>query len=194
MYEPKLGRFTTRDPLPQAGMVVLGGLSPAAQAALLQQYAYAENNPVNRIDPSGLISCYCGEAAAQAYAVGPIDALTARRLAMEALALAQKEAPGLPGGMAGLHNGAADAFRHCYWSCRMAQEIGAKQAKSVGDVHEACSKGPATEEAMDQANNAYGRSIGVRGNDCRGICLLGVGNGSLQTSVGGKPPRVGGYY
>ncbi|MBI5285925.1 MAG: RHS repeat-associated core domain-containing protein, partial [Chloroflexi bacterium] len=36
-YDPQLGRFLQRDPLP-----------------LLQRYAYVGNNPVNRIDPSGL--------------------------------------------------------------------------------------------------------------------------------------------
>src|SRR5688572_16047328 len=48
----------------------------------------------------------------------PITAYRASEIATESLAAAQ--ATGLPG----LHNGPADAWRHCYWNCRMAQTVG----------------------------------------------------------------------
>ena len=54
MYMPTLARFTSRDPLADAEVPVLGGLSPAVQAAIIQQYAYANNSPANFMDPSGL--------------------------------------------------------------------------------------------------------------------------------------------
>jgi RHS repeat-associated protein len=46
MYDPSGGRFVQRDPWPGA----------LIQPSSLQRYAYAENNPVNFIDPSGLKS------------------------------------------------------------------------------------------------------------------------------------------
>jgi RHS repeat-associated protein len=39
-YDPELGRFLAQDPLP-----------------LIHRYAYVDNNPVNEIDPLGLVSC-----------------------------------------------------------------------------------------------------------------------------------------
>ena len=45
-YDPSLGRFLTADPLAGA----------ATQPQTLNRYAYALNNPVNRVDPTGLAS------------------------------------------------------------------------------------------------------------------------------------------
>ncbi len=46
MYMPELGRFTARDPMPEDGVLV-GGLPQ-------NSYWYANNNPLNMADPSGL--------------------------------------------------------------------------------------------------------------------------------------------
>jgi RHS repeat-associated protein len=189
-YRPSLGRWPNRDPLGEPGCELLRGRRGKLRGDEPNLYAFVRNNPVGRIDFLGLLGnpnpkpdpCPCGEAAAQIAAVGPIDANTARRLANEALAAAR--ASGLPG----LRNGPADAFRHCFWSCRMAQEIGAGQAKEVGDTHERCNKNPAGEESMDQANNATGRGFGTPGANCHDLCLQAARNGTLQTSPGGTPP------
>ncbi len=45
-YDPAIGRFLTRDPLP--------GSALAPQS--LNPYPYVGNNPVNRVDPSGMLS------------------------------------------------------------------------------------------------------------------------------------------
>jgi len=45
-YDPATGRFTTRDPFP--------GEEDNPQS--LNRYVYAENNPINRIDPSGKLA------------------------------------------------------------------------------------------------------------------------------------------
>jgi hypothetical protein len=125
---------------------------------------------------------------AQVLAVGPLDALTAKKLASEAFSVAYSVGAGLPGGHSGAHNGAEDAFRHCYWSCRMTQEIGADQASTVGTVHEDCGGGPAAETAMDMFNNAIGISVGMAAgstlaSDCRDGCLYEVLSGGAQTSL-----------
>ncbi len=198
-YRTALGRssWPNRDPLGEPGFELLLRRKPSIRGSGANLYLFVRNSPISTVDFLGLDAfpvppggfptgpknpCPCGEAAAQIAAVGPLDANTARRLANEALAAAR--ASGLPG----LHNGQADAFRHCFWSCRMAQEIGAGQAKDVGDTHERCNKNPAGEEAMDQANNATGRGFGTPGADCNAQCLQAARDGTLQTSPSGTPP------
>lgn len=105
----------------------------------------------------------------QVLGVGPVDALKVLPLVEQSKKAAQES--GLPG----LHNGEADALRHCYWSCEMTQAIGSEQAKRVGDVHEACGKGPPQETNMDLKNNAVGRTLGNSSQaDCRNECAAAV--------------------
>jgi len=59
MYSPVLNRFTSRDPLPLEGEPdILYGESWVKRNVTMRMnpYAYVENNPANRIDPSGLQS------------------------------------------------------------------------------------------------------------------------------------------
>ncbi len=61
MYQPKLGRFMSRDPMPENGITVLSPV-PDMRKYYKQdeerehEYVYAQNNPINRIDSSGLCS------------------------------------------------------------------------------------------------------------------------------------------
>jgi len=89
-----------------------------------------------------------------------------------------------------LHNGAGDAYRHCYWNARMAIDLGAARAKTIADNHEADSQGPASEIAMDLANNASGRAIGLaapgatkeaRYDSSEVTCRTQASNGTLVT-------------
>jgi hypothetical protein len=104
--------------------------------------------------------------------VGPWDAYKAKSLADRALTRAQET--GLPG----LHNGPADAWRHCYWNCTMTAEIGEDQAKIIADNHEIHGGGPAIESQMDYHNNHEGRACG--GVDCDQCCQGRLDAGQLR--------------
>jgi RHS repeat-associated protein len=177
-YSAEVGRWLSRDPLSRAELREGPNL-----------YRYVRNRPSIFGDLLGL-KCPCGENLTAASALGLADATRASILASEAIREAQNAASRLPGGLAGINNGAADAFRHCLWSCKMAQNLddGARDAKAMGDIHEACGSNPPAEQAMDQHNNAVGRSLFNPGVDCSSACMQAATDGTLQTSVGGTPP------
>ncbi|MEA2569388.1 MAG: hypothetical protein QOI24_1389 [Acidobacteriota bacterium] len=128
-----------------------------------------------------------GEKVAAVVGVGPIDATTAWNISTEALAAAN--ASGLPGVGS---DGPGDAYRHCFWNCRMTAEIGADQAQTIATSHETHGEGSTLSHAMDFFNNRVGRS-------CSGDCdqcarsklaageLLVFENGKLVPSGGVKP-------
>ncbi len=90
--------------------------------------------------------------------VGLIPGYRAKELAAEALEAAQQT--GLPG----LHNGPADAWRHCYWNCRMTNVIGKDDAAFIAKNHEEqAENNPTAERMMDTWNNQEGQ-------DCSGNC------------------------
>jgi hypothetical protein len=146
-------------------------------------YSYASNNPINRVDPEGLKDCPCGEAFTQVSTVGAINAWKANNIADDAILSTQNS------GLSGINNGEADAYRHCYWSCSMAQEIGSENAKLVGDIHELCGHGPPDEDAMDYNNNSIGRRLGRLGANCPTACFSAVKYGTLQIWPGEAPRR-----
>jgi hypothetical protein len=82
-------------------------------------------------------------------------------------------------GLTGIYQGPADAFRHCHWNCRMAQEIGLVQAETVGTLHEACNPdADAIDIKMDTNNNNVGRSKASNG-DCAISCMEALQNNEL---------------
>jgi hypothetical protein len=117
-----------------------------------------------------------GELAGAVWGVGPWDAYKAKQLADRALRRAQET--GLPG----LHNGLADAWRHCYWNCTMTAEIGADQAETVATNHERHGGGPENENRMDFHNNAQGRACG--GSNCDQCCQSDLDSGQLRVIDG----------
>lgn len=56
MYSPTLGRFLSRDPLPQETepVILYDSEKSEWQRTMINMYRYASSNPVNRVDPSGL--------------------------------------------------------------------------------------------------------------------------------------------
>lgn len=181
MYNPELGRFMQRDP---RGTIIspftqlnsvgeprnLNGFLPREEYNPHLQYKdgmsiyeYVGSQPTYYSDPSGLgrkkqprkkCDCPNGEEATAVAAVGPSDA-------WHAGVTLNDEARGKSGDLTrgnGFGGPSTDALRHCYWSCRMAQDIGEKQAEEVGDIHERCKKNnPPLEEQQDLDNNRHGR-------------------------------------
>ena len=86
----------------------------------------------------------------------PDDAAAIERDAKKALAEAEKRFGG-----GSLHNGAGDAFRHCYWSALLARDIGKDGAVRFTNAHEDFPGNPAREKDMDLNNNTVGVEIGA---------------------------------
>jgi len=151
-------------------------------------FCYVKNSPLIMYDYLGLsygryYTCKVEEMCDAILSVGPFDALTAIYLASEAKSVASKVKGKNGKTLRGEHNGPQDAFRHCYWSCRMVQELGKDQAKEIGDNHERCDFGqPQDERDMDEHNNAQGRAV-KQGEDCQSHCLNLLEDGSLQTKL-----------
>jgi hypothetical protein len=110
------------------------------------------------------------------WGAGPIDAYRAKELADEALKAAQQT--GLPG----LLNGPADAWRHCYWNCRMAQVIGEEDAADIAENHEKHGGNTTAERMMDTWNNEEGRECS---GDCDTCCQSKLDAGELWVLYGG---------
>ncbi len=186
-YQPTTGRWLSPDPLTELAFGKVGLANVPKGRSDSNPYRFVRNNPASHADMLGLLcikSCPCGEEATAINAVGAIRAFRAWRLSEEAKDMTRRT--GLRGGM----NGPADAFRHCYWSCRMAQELSTLLAEIIGDIHERCRSGKPAENAMDLANNKSGRDFATRGADCYGLCLGAVYEGSLVLSPVGIPPSL----
>ncbi len=88
-------------------------------------------------------------------------------------------------GLIGPHLGPRDAFRHCVWSCCMAQKMGATEAEKFGTAHE--NSNPSSiphDNKMDLHNNSMGRSLGAPSADCEAACRSAVTSGRLRTIRG----------
>lgn len=83
-------------------------------------------------------------------------------------------------GLPGPYQGQQDAFRHCYWSCRLSQNLSAADAETVTDTHEQCSVNDMNDHKMDFHNNRKGHDAGARsGTDCKEECLTLLSVGQL---------------
>lgn len=110
--------------------------------------------------------------------VGPYDAWVAKGVAMEALTEAKKT------GLSGPGDGPMDAWRHCFWNCRMTEEIGKEQAKLVADAHETHDKiGTEISHKMDYHNNYEGRKLKGK---CKSQTWTKLSTGYLRVIENGK--------
>jgi RHS repeat-associated protein len=140
-----LGRWTRRDPI---GYVDGPSL-----------YAYVQARALFATDPFGLERASWPERLCCVRFAGPISCKVAWELSREALHRTRTLFPQDP-----LVDSEGDAFRHCYWSCRMAASfwIGPNEAKDIGDCHEeADPNNPPASKFMDLWNNRIGRWMGV---------------------------------
>lgn len=83
-----------------------------------------------------------------------------------------------------LHNGAGDAFRHCWWSGLMYRHLGQGPATGIAEDHEAFNPSTEEEYLMDTYNNMKGRVSGLNSSTdygSRNICLDWARNGGLVT-------------
>jgi len=162
-YSPSLGRFTTEDPI---------GLNGGNN-----MFSFVKNNPLNLNDKYGLI-CIINERITALLSVGPISSYIGG-VTLRNEAWRESQATGLSGQI----DGAQDAWRHCYWSCRMAQEIGVIDALLIGGIHEECNKQKCEIKKMDMHNNYIGLKSALHGsNDCKLNCWAALIYGNLQTS------------
>ena len=174
-YNPSFGRWISRDPITENSTSL---------------YSYVQNDPVRQTDVFGLeggVSTAISvvqEGAQDALNVGPANTVAAAAMAVAAIITGQQA------GLLGAHNGAQDAFRHCYWSCLMASYLGSGVAKQISDEHENNGNAngqPPNEAAMDQNNNAAGQSCGKPcpnnsssgANHCATCCRNKLSSGQL---------------
>jgi RHS repeat-associated protein len=179
-YSPAYGRFISEDPI---------GFSGGANV-----YAYVHGDPVNYTDRLGLEPPDREEMARAVWNLGGVaNAALAFALSEKARNIATASGLPDPG------NGAQDAFRHCLWSCFMADALGERASKLVGDEHENAGdrRGQLrTERLMDEANNEAGRQcaaerrMGGRKDEdppeCKDLCFDRLVKGQLF-DMGGKP-------
>ncbi|CAB9529677.1 expressed unknown protein [Seminavis robusta] len=130
--------------------------------------------------PPKLVSCTNGNSWAErghlVAAIGPYDSWVAKDVSEEAWEVSGDT--NLPGE----HSGKRDAFRHCYFTCRLTQEIGLEQALEAGDIHESCFFQTQEDQDMDLHNNRVGSELGDGTDDsdeCNTGCLQAVEDENL---------------
>jgi len=137
-------------------------------------YAPIGNNPIRYYDPNGL------------QVIEGIDAIyqTDIPTAWKADGFADETtADPTYRRLPGKHNGPADAYRHCLWSCKMAKNFGAVKAQAIGDIHEKHGVSPPGEVCMDKCNNREGRKCAAT-KSCENCCLYKLRYGRLCKHAG----------
>jgi hypothetical protein len=165
-YDPGVQRWINRDPV-----VELGGRN---------LYRFVRNSPPSRLDPWGLSppKAPVGEKLDCVRDCGIAKTRKAAKLAEEAIKETRKLFPGAKG-----EDDYADAFRHCYWACRLEREIGAECAEKVLENHETANEKMHQQSEksaeMDRQNDAVGLRLGEEKGDCGDLCKKALFDGTL---------------
>ncbi|MDY7011717.1 MAG: hypothetical protein SVV80_13350 [Planctomycetota bacterium] len=146
-------------------------------------YQYVGSNPLIHQDPTGLYYGYNPDDCEKKYCLnecGLWKCNKAKRQANKALRKAQELFP-----EDSLHNGEGDAWRHCYWNCKMVRKIGTHCAKYIADQHEEAGSRaeppqPKAEADMDYHNNHIGRQLASQEGSCSGLCMQALKDGKLK--------------
>ncbi len=149
-YDPRLGRFTSEDPIG-----LRGGLN---------LYHYVFNNPAKSTDPFGKVATefkYC--------ALHPYNCAVSLGCAMNARLEAAMIDPDMNGYQ---DNSETNAMVHCTWACCLTQKLGGQHAINITENHEADVPPPNTcDSNMDRHNNMQGVALGGNaGIDCNALC------------------------
>ncbi|HKY36890.1 MAG TPA: RHS repeat-associated core domain-containing protein [Polyangiaceae bacterium] len=152
-YDPSVGRWVSKEPLRFAGGSNF--------------YVYAFNDPVNWIDPNGLLP-FWSEQVALEWIKHQLDRLTSYPDAVDAFSKNY-------GNMRDANTIGADKYFHCMANCEAAARGRADVAGVISDgrewVDENLKGDPANACAADQAANRHGRNSGADDEyQCRQAC------------------------
>lgn len=151
-YDPRTGRFLTRDTLRFAGL-----------DANLFRYSYGD--PVNMVDRNG----HLGIGTIVAAGLAALAALTAPG-ALDAAPIAADAGNQYPGAGS---SGPGDAIRHCTWSCEMTKGMDSFRAWVAGMGNEALGAltgQPWNDLVQDVHNNEVGRELGREQQEAEKEC------------------------
>jgi hypothetical protein len=172
-------------PMPAAKILTAAAIGALAAAAWTAAPAHAAATPTVTIEHEEEdYGSDLGEIWNCVWAVGPIDCGTAKGAATDAEAATVEEVNWGNFTHDSMHNGKADAFRHCFWNALMVDRIDFEQAEAVATAHEEKPGQPFEEKLMDLANNHDGRIIGDATHsegEARDRCRQRAMEGTLST-------------
>ncbi len=180
-YDPSIGRYLQAEPLAAESLYLI---KMARQGHGVFAYSYAGSNSIAFVDPDGRSPIFVAIGVGLAGYAG-YSYWKGKKLAEDTLFDAERS--GLPG----LHNGVADAYRHCLWNCRMTRQIGGYPAWFIGLGHEFIDNrgGPEDERKMDLNNNLCGRTLGVMSLEtCEKACRDAALSDDLTTITPANDP------
>ncbi|MFA6925223.1 MAG: RHS repeat-associated core domain-containing protein, partial [Bacteroidales bacterium] len=157
IYDPRLGRFLSVDPLTR-------------KFAMLTPYQFASNNPIWMVDIDGLEGTKYDQwkkLTTEEKKVIATHFTIVKQLEKNRELAIQKTAElftGTESEKTGFYNDEADAFRHAYFNALNTQSFGRDLANKLGKAHEALddpSKIKLNQKKMDLHNNAVGQDVGA---------------------------------
>jgi RHS repeat-associated protein len=191
MYNPVVGRWISRDPLGQSDggpeVVYSHEYVTNRMRAVLEPYAYVRNNPLNMVDPSGMVADELfGWGNCWALLLTCPDIWVAVPIVGTRLGIIKelsKKFPRVPGGIIrrrgiGVKDSSqANALMHCTAYCRPSKLIGPRCALTASACREDI--GGTAAQAIDLHNDAVGSCKCLISWDCADCCKAKLDDGTL---------------